>query len=140
MSTKILDLPDEVLQVIFSYLSPYQILSAQRVCKRFTSIATEQLLWRQYCIDTWKWWSRNHRLDEKLQNPGSTDWRLLFIARQRTSDEVVAALLGLTESETNRYQRIQQILDHRLDGKGDLLRLFHDAKSHSHYLAIRFVD
>jgi F-box protein 21 len=140
MSTKILDLPDEVLQVIFSFLSPYQILSAQRVCKRFTSIATEQLLWRQYCLDTWKWWSRNHQLDEKLHNPGATDWRQLFIARQRTSDEVVAALLGLTESESNRYQRIQQILDHRLDGKGDLLRLFHDAKSHSHYLAIRFVD
>ncbi|KAE9415834.1 hypothetical protein Angca_002564, partial [Angiostrongylus cantonensis] len=39
-------LPDKVLQQIFSYLSPYQILQSGQVCKRWRSIACSPLLWK----------------------------------------------------------------------------------------------
>uniref|UniRef100_A0A915EPC4 F-box domain-containing protein n=1 Tax=Ditylenchus dipsaci TaxID=166011 RepID=A0A915EPC4_9BILA len=39
-------LPDRVLQIIFSYLSPAQMLSAGRVCKRWKSIAYSPTLWQ----------------------------------------------------------------------------------------------
>ncbi|KAK5978921.1 F-box/LRR-repeat protein 7 [Trichostrongylus colubriformis] len=39
-------LPDKILQHIFSYLSPYQILQSGQVCKRWRSIACSPLLWK----------------------------------------------------------------------------------------------
>ncbi|XGW01954.1 hypothetical protein V3C99_014213 [Haemonchus contortus] len=39
-------LPDKVLQHIFSYLSPYQILQSGQVCKRWRSVACSPLLWK----------------------------------------------------------------------------------------------
>ncbi|KAK6034734.1 F-box domain protein [Cooperia oncophora] len=39
-------LPDKVLQQIFSYLTPYQILQSGQVCKRWRSVACSPLLWK----------------------------------------------------------------------------------------------
>lgn len=140
MPQGILSLPDEVLQVILSYLSPYQIPSIQLVSRRFASIATEQLLWRQYCISTFQWWHKGHKLQDKLQNPSSTDWRELFANRHRISSDTNSALHGLTESETGRLKQIQKIIGHGYDAKGTLLESFHEARHSSHFLAIRSVD
>uniref|UniRef100_A0A915A8Y5 F-box domain-containing protein n=2 Tax=Parascaris univalens TaxID=6257 RepID=A0A915A8Y5_PARUN len=39
-------LPDKVLQEIFSYLSPYQVLLVGQVCRRWKSIANSPSLWQ----------------------------------------------------------------------------------------------
>ncbi|EPB67369.1 F-box domain protein [Ancylostoma ceylanicum] len=39
-------LPDKVLQQIFSYLSPYQILQSGQVCKRWRAVACSPMLWK----------------------------------------------------------------------------------------------
>ncbi|PIO76099.1 F-box domain protein [Teladorsagia circumcincta] len=39
-------LPDKVLQQIFSYLTPYQILQSGQVCKRWRNVACSPLLWK----------------------------------------------------------------------------------------------
>ncbi|CAJ0590116.1 unnamed protein product [Cylicocyclus nassatus] len=39
-------LPDKVLQQIFSYLSPYQILRTGQVCKRWRAVACSPMLWK----------------------------------------------------------------------------------------------
>ncbi|KHJ98581.1 F-box domain protein [Oesophagostomum dentatum] len=44
--TTIDKLPDKVLQQIFSYLSPYQILQSGQVCKRWRAVACSPLLWK----------------------------------------------------------------------------------------------
>ncbi|EJW86548.1 hypothetical protein WUBG_02544 [Wuchereria bancrofti] len=38
-------LPDKMLQAIFSYLSPYQVLIVGQVCKRWKEIAQSPSLW-----------------------------------------------------------------------------------------------
>ncbi|EYC41194.1 hypothetical protein Y032_0578g232 [Ancylostoma ceylanicum] len=44
--TTIDKLPDKVLQQIFSYLSPYQILQSGQVCKRWRAVACSPMLWK----------------------------------------------------------------------------------------------
>uniref|UniRef100_A0A914RU36 F-box domain-containing protein n=1 Tax=Parascaris equorum TaxID=6256 RepID=A0A914RU36_PAREQ len=45
-ATTIEKLPDKVLQEIFSYLSPYQVLLVGQVCRRWKSIANSPSLWQ----------------------------------------------------------------------------------------------
>ncbi|BES87525.1 f-box only protein [Nesidiocoris tenuis] len=43
-------IPDEILLIIFSYLSERDLCRASRVCKRFGTLANDECLWRRlYC-------------------------------------------------------------------------------------------
>ena len=135
----LLSLPDEVIQSILSYVPPQQIPSVQRVCRRFVNVAAEPLLWRDYCISSFRWWHKGHQFKDKLREPSSTDWRRLYADRHRGSRNTQRALNRLLDTEIGRLDQLQQILAIGYDAKGVLLDSFHSAKQSDKYLAQRLV-
>lgn len=51
-SGNLTDLPDELLLLIFSYLSRNSVLAVRSVCKSLHSIATHNSLWRTFLLDS----------------------------------------------------------------------------------------
>lgn len=57
--TNVLDLPtpylnDELLLHIFSYLTPFRVLRASRVCKEFYRISKSNQIWKPLVLQKWK--------------------------------------------------------------------------------------
>jgi F-box protein 21 len=133
----LLSLPDEVIQSILSYLPPHQIPWVQRVCRRFANVASEQTLWRDFCVSSFRWWDKSHRLSARLQDPTATNWKDFYADRHRASRNTRSALDAMLDSETGRLEQIERILKSGYDVKGVLLEAFQSAKGSDKYLAQR---
>lgn len=133
----ILALPDEVIQAILSYIPPQQVPSIQLVCTRFVNVAAEPLLWKGYCVSSFRWWRKDHHLQVRLQEPADTEWRRLYAHRHQASRSTLRALDRILDNETGRLDQLQQILEIGYDAKGALLEAFDAAKESDKYLAQR---
>ncbi|ROW01782.1 hypothetical protein VPNG_07809 [Cytospora leucostoma] len=114
--------PDEIIRHILEYLSPEETFAnIQLVSKAFNRVANEPLLWKYYCLASFRYWDEEHHLSEKLQLRASqTAWRKLWRRRKRRNTEISRLLDDVITSKVGRLQRIGEICRYGYDAK-DLL-------------------
>ena len=137
MASHLTALPDEVIQVILSYLPPLSNIALQQTCRHFADAANEPLLWRDYSQRTYKWWDSRHAFRAKVADPSFSGWKNLFASRHRTSQVVQGAIHRIVIEELGRLDSLKSILDIGYDAKGDLLDLFYLAAASENHLAQR---
>ncbi|KAI1608709.1 F-box protein 21 [Exophiala viscosa] len=138
MTSQLTALPDEVIQTILSYLPPSTTLSLQQTCRRFVDVASEPLLWKQYCQTGFRWWHRQHLVKTKFQDASFIDWKPLFATRHLSSQATRNAIGRIVADELGRLDSIKVILDAGYDAKDDLLDMFWNASSSEDHLAQKY--
>ena len=137
MSSPLTELPDEVIQVVLSYLPPISNAALQQTCRHFADVANEPLLWKSYCQDTFKWWDSRHTFKARLQDASFTGWKDLFAERHKTSRASRNAVDKIVNEESGRLDSMKVILEAGYDAKQDLLDMFWNAASSHNRLAQR---
>lgn len=114
--------PDEIIRHILQYLSPEDTFAnVQLVSKTFNHIANEPLLWKYYCLSSFRYWNDEHRLSEKLRLRASqTAWRKLWRRRRARNAEISRLLDEVVATKVGRLQKIGHICRYGYDAK-DLL-------------------
>lgn len=117
-------LPDEILQQILYYSSPYDTLSnIQLFSKRFNRLANEPLLWRYHCCANFKYWDAKHSFHQKLASiVGNVNWKGLYIHRKNVDSRTTKALNRLLQSRAHRIVNFEEIGSFGYDAKDTLLR------------------
>jgi F-box protein 21 len=137
MTSPLTALPNEVIQVILSYLPPLSNLALQQTCRHFADAANEPLLWKAYCQTEYRWWDLRHGFQTKLSDASFGGWKDLFASRYGTSRATQFAVDRIVTKELGRLDSLKVILDIGYDAKGDLLDLFYNAASSENHLAQR---
>lgn len=115
--------PDEVLQLLFRYLSPRDtVLGIGAVSRRLHNVVDEPLLWRYYCKHEFRYWDSRHRIGQAfLADVIDTDWKGKFIHKTTTSKETTRLLNSILSSQTGRINKFDQISNYGYDAKDTLL-------------------
>lgn len=132
--------PDEIIRHILQYLSPEETFAnLQLVSKTFHRIATEPLLWKYYCLASFRYWNDEHCLAEKLQLRASqTAWRNLW-ARRKARDAKISRLLNeIIATKVGRLQKIGHICRYGYDAKDFLVAQSRTDDSADDVLARRY--
>lgn len=118
------DLPDEILQQILSYLSPFELLvNVQRTSRRLARIGNEPLLWRYHCHVNFKYWDSKHNIAQKFAGKvEDVDWKKLFFYRQDVEFQTTRALDNILSKQIKRIEQFEQISQFGYDAKDTLLR------------------
>lgn len=117
-------LPFELLAQIFHHVSPEEnLLSLQLVSQYFRTIASEPLLWRFYCLSSFRHWAPEHEIEAKYDRPDPTSvpWQDLWLRRKRTNARISNQLGAIIESATHRLARIGEVCEFGYDAKDYLL-------------------
>ncbi|KIW28329.1 uncharacterized protein PV07_08002 [Cladophialophora immunda] len=138
MSSQLTQLPNEVIQVILSYLPFDSNTALQQTCHRLADVAKEPLLWKKYCQDSFRWWDRRHGLPEKLRDGSFVGWKEMFAQRHRTSKTTRQALDRIVSEELGRLDPMKVILEAGYDAKDDLFDMFWNAPSSPNHLAQKY--
>lgn len=122
--TTIGDLPDEVLDQVFHYLTPKQtIRSVQRSCRRFSRLSEEPLLWRYYCRTEFKYWDAKHQIKQKFDgDAGDVDWKKLYIYREQINIRTSELLDSILSEQIRRIDKTRDISEFGYDAKDVLLQ------------------
>ncbi|KAL1837574.1 hypothetical protein VTJ49DRAFT_3634 [Mycothermus thermophilus] len=134
------DVPDEIVRHILLYLSPEHTLqSIQLVSRRYHHLANEPLLWRWHCVRSFRFWSPEHKLDEKLAaRASSVDWKGLWITRKQRNLRAADLLNGIINSTVHQVHRLKGICEMGYDVKDFLLEQIHCDHSVEDVLARRY--
>lgn len=122
-NTPIVSLPDEILHCILCFSSPTAAVALEQTAKRFENIANAPLLWRFYCLQSFKFWDKRHRISRKFASPASeTDWKRLYKARHLIDVSTTRILNSMLASQTGRIEKLHDIVSFGYDVKDTLLR------------------
>ncbi|KAL0939469.1 F-box domain-containing protein [Colletotrichum truncatum] len=115
--------PDEILLQILYYISPEDnLLSFHPLSRRLHHLANEPILWRYYCLQSFKFWHPDHRFGEQLQKPVSEVlWKRLFLSRKRRNTKVSNLFSGILATKHGRVKKFEEICLLGLDAKDFLL-------------------
>jgi F-box protein 21 len=138
MNSRLTQLPDEVIQVILTYLPPTSNVALQGTCSHFAEVANEPLRWKDYCMSSFRWWDMRHEIRKKISNPSFHQWKSIFATRYQTSQAVRHAIDNIVTHEFGRLNHLKVILDAGYDAKQHLLDLYLNASSSSNHLAQRY--
>lgn len=120
-------LPDELLEAIVFHLPPAATLSFGATCKQCNKITYEPLVWRRYCMETWRYWNTNHYVQEKMAKPpAQVRWRQLYKERRREDIEALRLFDEMLLTQQYRVQRMEKISSMGYDIKDLMLRLLHE--------------
>jgi F-box protein 21 len=115
-------IPDELVSQVLYHLSAIDSLTVQLLSRRFQSLANEPLLWRFYC-QKFRFWNSEHGFKEKLGGRAAdTDWKQLWLLRQRRNARIARLLDGLMASQVGRIRKFEQIGALGLDAKDFLMQ------------------
>ena len=131
-------LPDEVIHLILTHLTPTTTVALQRTSKRFVNISNEPLLWKSYCQTSFRWWDRQWHFHQNSSDPSFVDWKVLFGSRYRSNLHTRRHLDKIVTNGIGRLREIQNILSTGYDAKDALLDLFWNCSSSPNHLAQRY--
>ncbi|OAP58645.1 hypothetical protein AYL99_07735 [Fonsecaea erecta] len=135
MNSPITQLPNEVIQAIFSYLPFDGNVALAQTCRRLADAAQEPLLWKKYCQDSFRWWDRRHGHADKIRDGSFLGWKDMFMRRHRTSRTTRQALDRIISEEIGRLDSMKIILEAGYDAKDELFNMFWNAPSSPNNLA-----
>lgn len=134
----ILKCPDEILLQVLRKLPATSLLACSATCKRFQRV-TDQSIWRQRCLDDFKYWDRRHRVQDLINKPVSeVDWRDLYAVRRNVDRETKQAINGLIATQAGRTSRVDAIIAFGDDIKESLLRNIKSPETDPDILARRW--
>ncbi|KAI1438052.1 hypothetical protein GGR50DRAFT_641167 [Xylaria sp. CBS 124048] len=112
-------LPDELLHQILRQISPEQTLeSIALVSWRFHRLAEQRLLWKYYCMTSFKYWHSSHGFGEKVRGRlHDVDWKALYLLRLRRNCHVASLMDEIIASRLLRVEKIEQICHYGFDAK-----------------------
>ncbi|KAF4822245.1 hypothetical protein CGCTS75_v010789 [Colletotrichum tropicale] len=115
--------PDEILLQILHYVSAEDtLLSVHPLSRRLHHLANEPILWRYYCLHSFKYWHPEHQFREKLLEPASkVSWKRLFLCRMRRNARVASLFDGVLATKLGRVKKFEEICLLGLDAKDFLL-------------------
>ncbi|PHH81268.1 hypothetical protein CDD82_1168 [Ophiocordyceps australis] len=132
--------PDEIIQHLLYHVSPTDNLdSLQLVSRRLRSLATEPLLWRYHCRNSFRYWSPVHCFDQRLRLRAlDVEWQQLYIKRMLYNKRVATLLREIIASKVGRLKRFEQIARLGYDAKDYLISQCRVDESAHDYLARRY--
>ncbi|KAH8769214.1 hypothetical protein F5883DRAFT_66641 [Diaporthe sp. PMI_573] len=132
--------PDEIIRHILQYVSPEDCcVNIQLLSRRFHRLANEALLWRYYCLASFRYWDQSHNLAGKLSLRASqTAWKKLWTKRKRRNLEVARLLDDAIATKVGRLQKIGQICKFGYDAKDFLVSQSQVGDSAQDVLARRY--
>lgn len=136
----LLSLPDELLRTVFEHVTALDLARLQQACRRFHTLGADALLWQDNCLHSFRWWDKHHELDLKRLEPSLwtySTWKELFSNRWISNRNAQRALSDLMNEETNRLDRIKEIVDLGYDAKDVLLERWETAEQSEMFLAQR---
>ena len=134
--SSILRLPDELLIAIASDISEsYGIVDTIAFgssCRRAHKLTRDPTIWKQPCLERWRWWDPRHDLTTKTElPPGQTDWYGLYVERHRIDSETQHTFNEIIATQHMRPQRMWQIASRGYDVEDVMQKLnsrgLHDA-------------
>ncbi|KYK60701.1 F-box protein [Drechmeria coniospora] len=133
-------IPDEILQHLFYYVSPWESLQClQIVSRRFHRLANEPLLWKSYCSWSFSYWHPGHDFHHKLQlKVAEVNWKELFILRARQNRLIARLLDDIITTQVGRLKRFETIGRLGYDAKDFLLQQCQTVETATDYLARRY--
>lgn len=135
----LLDLPDELIQEIFTYLPASSAAAFGSVAVRLNKISLTPLLWRDYCRDTWRFWQISDHPISTEDGSSNDQWRELYVQKHIMDQETLQVFDDLLKTQQHRLERIQFIADHfKYDAKDLLLRLLQTSVDVDDVLARRY--
>ena len=120
-------LPSEVIQNILYLLPPASALALERTCSTLLTNTASPLLWRHYCLTSWRKWDRSHDLSSNSSSNSIGDWRSLFAQRARTRKAVQRLVERVVTEDAGRIGRLERIVKLGWDGVETLLEGFEGA-------------
>lgn len=116
-------IPDEIIHQILHYISPEDnLLSVHPLSSRLNQLANEPILWRYYCLHSFKFWKTDHKFSEKLEKPVSNiPWKQLFLLRKRRNARIAYLFDGILATKYGRVKKFEEICLLGYDAKDFLL-------------------
>ena len=137
--TALLSLPDELLRAIFEHVSAPDLAHLQLTCRRFTLIGADPLLWQSECLDSFRWWDKDHDLERKRRDVTYSGWKELFAMRWVSKRKGRTALDRVMREDKGRLLRVKEVLDLGYDAKDFLMESWRGARGSEMFLAQRWV-
>jgi F-box protein 21 len=117
------NLPDEIIQHVFSYLPIKPVVCLLQTSKHLRRIAGEQALWRHYCLRDFQHWDEKHHIREKSAiRLSSKDWQRIYTQRVNTDRRTTALLDHIVAKQLYRIGKFQVIPLQGYDAKDTILR------------------
>lgn len=103
-------LPDELLEAVIFHLPADDTVAFARTCKRGKQIALEHLVWRNHCLQGWRYWDARHDLKNKISDPpAQTKWRYMYNERRKNDKQALELFNDLLATQQNRIHRMEEI-------------------------------
>ena len=138
LESKLLGLPDELLRAVLDHIGPLSLASVQSTCRRLNAVGADPGLWEHACLTFFTWWDKHHDLENKRKDPSFKGWKQLFADRWASSQRTDRALSDLIARETNRLDRVADILNAGYDAKDVLSSAFYNSANTGMHLAQRY--
>lgn len=124
----LLQLPDELIHHLLYYVAPDDTLAnLQLTSRRLKRVTEEPLLWRYYCVTSFKFWKSDHGLKRKLRLPPSeVDWKRLYVLRTGRNSHISHLLDQVVGTRVGRLRHIEEICKLEYDSKDFLLDQWHN--------------
>ncbi|KAI9724633.1 MAG: hypothetical protein M1828_003657 [Chrysothrix sp. TS-e1954] len=121
-SSRFLDLPDEILQSVLSFVPVQGLTQCTSTCQRLSRLLEYPTLWRQKCKDSYRHWDRRHEFTNRLNRPAtSTDWKALLKIRMQQDRVMQADLDSAISTQVGRLGRLSNIIHRGYDSKDILI-------------------
>lgn len=106
-----LDLPNELLENIFSYLPATTVIALGVVNQRLNTISNTPSIWRRYVVNGWKYWKSDADQRRTVNgNPLEVRWRSLYHDRSRKDREALQIFDNLLSTQQSRIVRMEEIV------------------------------
>lgn len=114
---------DELLLHIFADVAPEDNLrSLQLVCKKFYTVANDQMIWRRNCITSFRYWQDERWFhDNVAREQADADWKGVWLRRKRTNSHISRLLDAIIDTKVGRLERFREICQYGNDAKDFLL-------------------
>lgn len=135
-------LPDDIINHIIYYTTPVDNLEIIHfLSHRFYRLANNRLLWRNHCLETFRYWNTSHRIPEKCRLRASeVDWKKIFIQRKTQNDTMANILAEIIRSRVGRRSRMSYLCSFGYDAKDFLLEQIHSTSYPRDNLARMYVN
>ncbi|KAI5299892.1 hypothetical protein KEM55_001180 [Ascosphaera atra] len=129
----LLDLPDELIHIILTFLDGRTALLLEAASPRFAGPCASPSLWRAYCVREYIYWDRRHSPRAQRRRPaGEVQWKEMYLYRGLGDQRVASIFNDVVGRQTKRYERYARIAaGYGNDAKDFLLRMTRaDERSH----------
>ncbi len=107
---KEINLPGEILFNIFSFIDIHDLAQASRVCQVWSELASDNLLWKPFCIRDWS----SVISDRVSKNESNQFWKQFYCNRQKERRWTFQPKLQISQNKRNEVYILNEQQDNHL--------------------------